>query len=49
LCLFSGILIPDKIKYIILQGYGQGMTEPAFPLMIREVGIKVKEKKGLAK
>ena len=28
-----------------LQGYGHGMTEPAFPLLIKEVQMKVKEKK----
>ncbi len=29
-----------------LQGFGHNMTEPAFPLLIREVGIKVKQMKG---
>ena len=28
-----------------LQGYGHGMTEPAFPLLIKEVQMGVKEKK----
>ena len=28
-----------------LQGYGHDMTEPAFPLLIKEVKMKVKEKK----
>ena len=28
-----------------LQGYGHAMTEPAFPLLIKEVKMKVKEKK----
>ncbi|HAH22313.1 MAG TPA: lipase [Prolixibacteraceae bacterium] len=28
-----------------LQGFGHGMTEPAFPLLIKEVQMRVKEKK----
>ena len=34
-------------KLYELQGYGHGMTEPAFPLLIREVQLKIKEKNGL--
>ena len=31
-------------KLYELEGYGHGMTEPAFPLLIKEVRMKVKEK-----
>lgn len=33
-------------KLYELQGYGHGMTEPAFPLLIREVRLRTKEIKG---
>jgi len=34
-----------KTKLYELDGYGHGMTEPAFPLLLNEVGRIVAEKK----